>query len=409
MRWIPRSRLGRGLVVLVLVVAAWQVGHLGWRYWQFETLFRADRIVENFRSMPRYFDAVAMHNAGEVMPWPRAPQALPPSFRYQNKDYALQDWLASTGTTGLMVVVDGKVAFEQYYQGNTAQTEAVSWSLGKSFVSSLIGFALADGAIKSLRDPVSDYVPTLQGGGYDGVSIQDVLEMSSGIAFDEDYANPDAGINQLGQRIFLGQSTNDWVAQRTRAQAPGTEHHYISIDTQVLGMVLEAATGKSLAQYMQDKLWSQLGTEGDARWITDAHGAVLAFAGLNARLRDYARFGQLYLDGGRNLRGAQILPAQWVRDSVKPRTPYLQPGRTLEEGNPQLGYAYQWWIPQSEEGEFMAVGVYGQFIYVNPARRVVIAKNSAYVNYHQDGTRMEYQSLEAFRAMARSVAPHPVS
>lgn len=408
MRWIPRSRLGRGMLVLVLAVTVWQAGHLGWRYWQFETLFNADRIVENFRAMPRYFNSIAMHNRAEVLPWQNAPKPLPVSFQFQGKDYALQEWIASTGTTGLMVVADGKVAFEQYYQGNTAQTEAISWSLGKSFVSSLVGFALADGSIKSLRDPVSDYVPLLKGGGYDGVPIQDVLEMSSGIDFDEDYANPDAGINQLGQRIFLGQTTNDWIAQRQRSKTPGTEHHYISIDTQVLGMVLEAATGKSLAQYMQEKLWSQLGTEGDARWITDAHGAVLAFAGLNARLRDYARFGQLYLDGGRNQRGVQVLPTQWVRDSVKPRTPYLQPGRTLEEGSPKLGYAYQWWIPKSEEGEFMAVGVYGQFIYVNPTRRVVIAKNSAYVDYNQDGTRMEYQSLEAFRAIARAM-PRPVS
>jgi CubicO group peptidase (beta-lactamase class C family) len=405
MRWILRSRIAQSLLAVVLLFAAWQVGHLGWRYWQFETLFRGDRIVENFRSMPSFFNSVAMHNSGEVMPWPVAPQVLPPSFKFVGKEYALQDWITSTGTTGLMVVADGKVAFEQYYQDNTAQTEAISWSLGKSFVSSLVGFALADGSIKSLRDPVSQYVPALKGGGYEGVSIQDVLEMSSGIDFDEDYANPDAGINQLGQRIFLGQTTNDWVAQRKRAKAPGTEHHYISIDTQVLGMVLEAATGKGLAQYMQEKLWSQIGAEGDARWLTDAHGAVLAFAGLNARLRDYARFGQLYLDGGRNLRGVQVLPEAWVRESVKPRTPYLQPGRLVEEGSPKLGYAYQWWIPKSEEGEFMAIGVYGQFIYVNPKRRVVIAKNTAYVDYNTDGSRMEYQSIEAFRAIAKALKP----
>ena len=405
MQWIPRSRLARGVLAAVAVVVMWQAGHFGLRYWQFETLFRADRIVENFRSMPSYFNAVVMHNSGDVIPWQSAEKPLPQNFQFLGKEHRLQDWITSSGTTGLMVVADGKVAFEQYYQGNTAQTEAISWSLGKSFVSSLIGFALADGSIKSLRDPVSDYVPALKGGGYEGVALQDVLEMSSGIDFDENYANPDAGINVLGQRIFLGQTTNDWVAQRKRAKAAGTELHYISIDTQVLGMVLEAATGKSVAQYMQEKLWSQLGTEGDARWITDAHGAVLAFAGLNARLRDYARFGQLYLDGGRNQRGVQILAEQWVHDSVRPRTPYLQPGQRLEEGSPRLGYAYQWWIPKSDEGEFTAIGVYGQFIYVNPKRRVVIAKNSAYVDYNKDGTLMEYQSIEAFRAIAKAVRP----
>ncbi len=405
MRLIPRSRLVRGVLSAVAVVALWQAGHLGLRYWQFETLFRADRIVENFRSVSRYFNSIAMHNSGEVLPWQRSPKPMPASFQFQGKSYPLQDWIASTGTTGLMVVADGKVAFEQYYQGNTAQTEAISWSLGKSFMSSLIGFALADGSIKSLRDPVSDYVPALNEGGYAGVPIQDVLEMSSGIDFNEDYANPDSSINVLGQRIFLGQTTDDWIAQRKRARAPGTEHYYSSIDTQVLGMVLKAATGKSVAQYMQEKLWSPMGTEGDARWVTDAHGVVLAFAGLNARLRDYARFGQLYLDGGRNLRGEQVLPQEWVGMSVKPRTPYLQPGREMEHGNPRLGYAYQWWVPKGGEGEFTAIGVYGQFIYVNPMRRVVIAKNSAYVDYNKDGTQMEYQSIEAFRAIARSLRP----
>jgi len=186
----------------------------------------------------------------------------------------------------------------------------------------------------------------------------------------------------------------------------GKEFDYISVNTQVLGMVLEAATGQKLSSYMQQKLWSRLGAEADALWLTDAHGAELGFGGLCMRTRDYARFGLLYLNQGRNLKGEQLLPSQWIHDSVTPRTDYLQPGRKLfqdKSGIPELGYAYQFWIPQGEEGEFMAIGVYGQFIYVNPARRVVIAKNSAYIDYKIDGERMEYESIEAFRAIARRV------
>jgi hypothetical protein len=396
-------RLLKPVIILVALLALAWLAHQAYRVWQFETLFAPQRIVENFRSMPELFDSNLIPDSGPVFELEVAPQQLPQDFSFQGKTIAISDWIKSSGTTGLVVLANGKLVFEDYYQGNDAQSQAISWSVGKSFVSALIGFALADGSISSLQDPVGDYVPLLRQSGYADVSIQDVLEMSSGIDFNEDYADPQSGINQLGEEIFLGRSTNEWIARLQKAGPAGREHHYISVNTQVLGMVLEAATGEKLASYMEKKLWSRLGPEGDARWLTDAYGTELAFAGLNVRTRDYARFGQLYLDQGRNLKGEQLLPAQWVQDSVTPRTAYLQPGRSLFEGIPALGYAYQFWIPQGGEGEFMAIGVYGQFIYVNPTRQVVIAKNSAYADYNVDGDRMEYEALEAFRAIARKL------
>lgn len=396
-------RLLKPVIILVALLALAWLAHQAYRVWQFETLFAPQRIVENFRSMPELFDSNLIPDSGPVFELEVAPQQLPQDFSFQGRTIAISDWIKSSGTTGLVVLANGKLVFEGYYQGNDAQSQAISWSVGKSIVSALIGFALADGSISSLQDPVGDYVPLLRQSGYADVSIQDVLEMSSGIDFNEDYADPQSGINQLGEEIFLGRSTNEWIARLQKAGPAGREHHYISVNTQVLGMVLEAATGEKLASYMEKKLWSRLGPEGDARWLTDAHGTELAFAGLNVRTRDYARFGQLYLDQGRNLKGEQLLPAQWVQDSVTPRTAYLQPGRSLFEGIPALGYAYQFWIPQGGEGEFMAIGVYGQFIYVNPTRQVVIAKNSAYADYNVDGDRMEYEALEAFRAIARKL------
>lgn len=397
-----RRLLKPAIILVVLLGLAW-LAHQAYRVWQFETLFSPERIVENFRSMPKLFDSNLIRNEGSVFELQAAPQELPKDFEFQGKSIAISDWITQSDTTGLVVLANGKLVFESYYLGNDAQSQAISWSVGKSFVSALIGFALADGSIKSLKDPVDEYVPLLKQGGYAGVSIQDVLEMSSGIDFNEDYADPQSGINQLGEEIFLGRSTNEWIAKLQKAGPAGKENHYISVNTQVLGMVLEAATDEKLASYMEKKLWSRLGPEGDARWLTDAHGTELAFAGLNVRTRDYARFGQLYLDQGRNLKGEQLLPAQWVQDSVTPRTTYLQPGRSLYQGIPMLGYAYQFWIPQGDEGEFMAIGVYGQFVYVNPTRGVVIAKNSAYENYNVDGELMEYEALEAFRSIARQV------
>lgn len=403
---MPRPHLRRllkvgaaAIVCLSLLLLANKASHL----WAFHRLFAPDNIVENFRSLPKLFDFHEIRRAGSVQALASAPRELPQSFSFQGQQVPVAQWIERSGTTGLLVLARDKIAYEAYYQGNSAESLAISWSVGKSFVSALVGMALADGSIKSLRDPVSDYASVLKGSGYEGVALQDVLEMSSGIRFSEDYADPDSDISQLGRNIALGRSTDDWVAQMQQEKPAGLEHHYISVNTQVLGMVLKAATGKSLADYMQEKLWSRLGVEGDGRWLTDAQGMEVAFGGLNLRLRDYARFGLLYLHGGRNLAGEQLLPEQWVRDSVQPRRDYLHAGRYQEEGQPNLGYAYQWWVPQSQEGEFMAIGVYGQFIYVNPARQVVIAKNSAYVDYDRDGTRMEYEALAAFRAIARQV------
>ncbi|WP_454256140.1 serine hydrolase domain-containing protein [Pseudomonas sp. Marseille-Q8238] len=403
---MKRAFSNRLLLVAVVVVGCLTLlclGQLGLRLWDFHTLFRPDRIVENFRSMPDIFRSEEIPKGPNVYPLETSPRALPESFRFQGRTMLLKDWLVASDTTGMLVLADDKVAYEQYFQGNQQQSQAISWSVGKSFVSALVGIALADGSIRSVTDPVSDYAPTLKGSGYEGVPLQDVLQMASGIAFSEDYADPDSGINKLGETIALGGSADAWVAGLSQAEKPGRKHHYVSVDTQVLGMVLKGATGRSLTDYMTDTLWSRLGVECDGRWLTDNNGAEIAFGGLNLCLRDYARFGLLYLHGGRNLMGEQVVPEQWVQQSVHPSKDFLRPGRFEEEGQPNLGYGYQWWIPQGDEGEFMAVGVYGQFIYVNPVHRVVIAKNSAYKQYNVDGIRMEYEALEAFRAIARSL------
>jgi CubicO group peptidase (beta-lactamase class C family) len=429
-----RRRLLKSTIALAGGLALGYVGYQGYRLRLFSTFFDGDKIHENFTHPDRAFETNRIVRSGPIFEFVRAPQSLLTDeniyeiaktfrevqagevkfldivFRFNDNQKTIREWIKTTGTTGMVVVADNQVAFEQYYQGNTAESQAISWSVAKSFVSALIGFAVTEGKI-SLQDPVDQHVPLLKQSGYRGVSIQDVLEMSSGIDFNEGYADPDSGINQLGKQIFFGRSTNKWIANlQKKPGLSGKEFDYISVNTQVLGMVLEAATGQKLANYMQGKLWSRLGAEADALWLTDAHGTELGFCGLCMRTRDYARFGLLYLNDGRNQKGEQLLPRQWIQDSVTPRTDYLQPGRKLYDGKiciPEMGYAYQFWIPQGEEGEFMAIGVYGQFIYVNPTRRVVVAKNSAYVNYKVDGELMEYESIEAFRAIARQVSTGP--
>lgn len=399
----PKRLLWAAIIAAVLIVASF-IGYQGLRLWKFNGIFAPDRIVENFRSMPTIFDSREILRSGKKSDFATQEQTLPNNFSFQGEETAIPAWLTRTGTTGLMVIHNDKIAHESYFQGYEPQSQAIAWSVSKSFVSALVGIAIADGSIKSVRDPVTDYVPALKGSGYDGVALEDVLQMSSGVAFNEDYADPNADINKLGEILAFGRSLNEWVASLKQELPPATKHHYISVDTQVLGMVVTAATGKSLSAYFIEKLWSRIGAECDAHWLTDGQGNELAFAGLTLCLRDFAKLGQLYLHNGKNFAGQQVIPEQWVHDSVSPHKAHLLPGRAVEESQPILGYGYQWWVPKSTEGEYMAVGVYGQFVYVNPTRKVVIAKTSAYANYTEEGIRMEYESLEAFRSIARQVA-----
>jgi CubicO group peptidase (beta-lactamase class C family) len=164
---------------------------------------------------------------------------------------------------------------------------------------------------------------------------------------------------------------------------------------------LEAATGQTLTSYLEKMIWQRIGMESDAYWLVDSKGRELAFGCLNAVLRDYARFGQLYLNEGL-WAGEQVVPAEWVRASVTPDAPHLQPGRN-PASNSVLGYGYQWWIPGDPEGDYVAIGVYNQFIYINPTHRVVIAKSSAYPDYTVDGVEKELETIAAFRAIAKSL------
>jgi hypothetical protein len=173
------------------------------------------------------------------------------------------------------------------------------------------------------------------------------------------------------------------------------------MDTQVLGMILRKATGRALTEYAQEKLWVPLGMEADALFLVDSAGVEAAFGGLNMVLRDYARFGRLYLHEG-EWSGRQLVRASWVHASVTPDAPHLMPGRRASAAW-VLGYGYQWWIPEHPDGDFLAIGIHGQAIYVYPRYHVVIAKTSAYQDYSRDGDAMELESIEMFRAIARAM------
>lgn len=364
--------------------------------------FKSDVIVENFRSLYKQYPSTKVRRSGPVFELPEKHQPLLESYIYNGKTGKISEWIQRTDTTGLLVIKNGAIAFEKYFSGNQKSNRTISMSVAKSFVSFMIGKAYEEGKISNLQDPVDKYVPMVKGSGYEGVSLKNVLQMSSGIKFTEDYGDLKSDIVRLVASFTSG-SLNEFVANLTRGKEPGTYNKYVSADTQVLGMVIASATGKSLTAYMQETLWSHLGAEYDAEWLTDPAGTEMAFGGLNAALRDYARFGLLYLNQGRNFKNEQLVSESWVKASVTPDAPHLMPGRNNPNSGWPMGYGYQWWIPENPEGDYSAIGIYGQFIYVHPGQNVVIAKTSAYVDYNNSGDDMEFETMEVFRAIAKGL------
>ena len=363
------------------------------------TLFSESHRVETFRDMGRVFPSRVVARGESVWAFEQARHPLPETYAFDGQSRDLTAFLPRTQTTGLLVVHRGAVTHEEYRLGADETSPFTSWSAAKSVLSALIGIAVEEGLIASIRDPIGQYVPSLAGSGYADVPIEDALTMSSGVDFDEDYDNPRSDINMLFFRsMALGTPIEDSIAELHSIRAPEQFNEYISTDTMALGLVLEAATGMPVAEYLSSRLWGPMGAEADASWSTDRTGREIVLCCLNATLRDFARFGRLYLEAGAR-DGLQIVPAGWVHASVNPTAPHLQPGdNPLSDWT--FGYGYKWWIPEDPQGDFVAIGIWGQYIYVDPSREVVIVKTSADPDFDDNC----HESIAAFRAIARAVA-----
>lgn len=355
----------RALVILVLALAVAGVVKREeiTRLWAVNTLFDEGRITANFSNMGALFHAKPM-GAGVI------PSPLPTSPRPVTLPEGAAEWMAARHTTAIVVLRRGEVVHEDYLRGTGRQDRRVSWSVAKSFLAALLGVVMDEGAITSIDDPVTRYAPALKGSAYDGATIRNVMNMASGVAFNEDYLDFWSDINKMGRVIALGGSLDDFAASiKQRIAPPGTEWHYVSIDTHVLGMVIRGATGRSIPDLMEEKILGPLGLETRPYYVTDGVGTAFVLGGLNMATRDYARFGQMILQGG-EWHERQVVPADWVAAMTAESAPW-QPG--------QIGrYGWQWWLPNdARPGEVFALGVYGQYIWIDRAAGVVIALNAA--------------------------------
>lgn len=389
-----------GFALLLAALAIYSTPKLI-RLYNVVVLFEEGNIVHNFRNMKDLFHYNTIHAGKSVHSFDREIESLPESFTYDNKLINTKDFLTKSWTTGLIVIQHNTILHESYYLGNTESSHNISWSVGKSFVSALVGIAVDEGLIKSIHDPVTLYVPALKGSAYDGIPIKHILNMSTGVRFNEDYGDFDSDINRMGRTLALDTSMEDFILSLERERPSGEFRHYVSMDTQVLGMLLKSATGETLSHYLEEKMWKPAGMEHDAYWLLDGTGMELAFGTLNVTLRDFARFGCIYRDGGK-VDGKQIVPANWVKASVTPDEPHLMPGQNANSDS-LFGYGYQWWIPPGNESDFMAIGIYNQFIYVNPKRNLVIAKTSAYASYTDDQDSSEHRTTALFREIAKTM------
>ena len=370
------------------------------RVHKIKTLYDKDKIVYNFVNMDKIFPSRNIKASDKPKPIKKNIQTLPETFSFEGETKNLQEYLDYFWSDGMIVIHRDEIVYENYWLGNNESKKHISWSVAKSFISALVGIAFEEGLIDSLEDPITKYLDDFETTGYDNVSIKDILQMSTGVLFNEDYADYNSDINRFGRAIATGTSMRDFSKTLTREKEPGTYMHYVSINTQVLGFLLQKITNKSISEYLYEKIWNPLGMEDSAYFILDDVEDELALGGLNATLRDYAKFGLLYLQEGK-WNDSQILSEQWIEDSHKTDREHLVPGVRDTSSNP-WGYGYQWWVPGFPDTDYTASGVYNQYIYINPESETVIAKTSSNYKY----TSELQWSKDMHVAMFRSIAQH---
>jgi CubicO group peptidase (beta-lactamase class C family) len=295
---------------------------------------------------------------------------LPDTANHPGQNKSFDAFLEEQKTVAFLVIRNDSLIYEHYFDGFSRESVLPSFSIAKSFVSALIGIAIRDGKIRSVGQPVTDFIPELTDSGFRKVTLKDLLEMRSGIRFKEEYGSPFAEMS----KFYYGLDLHRYTLKLKMQSPPGETYNYQSANTQLLAIVLERATGMKLPDYLGEKIWRPMGSEYPASWSVDSkkHSEPKAFCCINARAVDFAKFGQLYLNHG--LSGSDtIIPASWIDESLK-----ITNDSRDSQGYP---YAYHWRVTAG--GDYFAKGILGQYIYICPAKKIVIVrfgkKSSNYV------------------------------
>ncbi len=281
-------------------------------------------------------------------------------IKLNDASMTVNEYFTRQSVAGLLVIRDGKILYERYGLGNNEDSKWVSYSVAKSVVSMLIGAAIRDGYITSVDEKVTSYLPRLKGSSYDQSSIANLLQMASGVQWNEDYADPESDVATASWETI---DLYKFLQNKPRHAEPGEKFNYNTAETNLAGTLLRSAIGNNLSTYLSEKIWQPLGMESDGSWnLTEPGGGEFGGCCINATLRDYGRIGLFALADGRLADGTEVLPPEWMRESTMPSKDYE-------------GYGYFWWL--YGKGVFSAIGIFGQGIYINRDENVVIALHSA--------------------------------
>ncbi|MDH4048169.1 MAG: beta-lactamase family protein [Gammaproteobacteria bacterium] len=348
-----------------------------------------DIAVNTFRNIDRLFPTRIVRRGSDVSAMPVGNSSLEDfSFVSDGKTYDLYDVLSLNRVSGLLIIKEGKVEFEKYLLGNDEHTRWMSMSVVKSITATLIGAAIRDGHIRSLDDEIVQYLPRFRGSAYDGVTVRQLLQMASGVKWIETYTDQTSDRRRMLE-AQIGQQPGailDLMAALPRAAKPGTRWNYSTGETHVAGALVAAATGKHVAAYLSEKIWSRVGMQSDANWwLESPDGLEVGGSGLSATLRDYARFGLFLLNDG-VIDGERVLPEDWVENAS---TPKIVNGEKVD-------YGYMLWPLHGRS--YSAIGIFGQFVFVDPDRNLVVAMWSAQSKPEGKHSVDEYEFLKALSA-----------
>lgn len=301
-------------------------------------------------------------------------------------------YLAGQRAAALVILQGGKLRLERYGLGFDAQGRWTSFSVAKSITSTLLGAAVRDGHIRSLDDKVSDYIAEMKGSAYDQVNIRQLLTMTSGVQWNEDYGDPQSDVARFNnhQPEPGVDALVSYLRKLPRAAPAGTRWNYSTGETNLVGVLVTRATGKPLADYLSEKIWRPAGMAQPATWLLSRSGQEISGCCVQATTRDFARFGQFILDGAR-VGGQRIVPDDWLAEATTRRADIGQPGR---------GYGYQWWT--YDDGSFAARGIFGQGIFIDPRRQLVIASNANWAGGAVDPVAVRTRE-DFYRAVQKAV------
>ena len=336
-----------------------------------------------YRHMEKFAPTRLIARGRAVHPLPLAAVQINPSVMANGRAYDTDAYMAAFRASGVLVIKDGQIVLERYGLGRSPNERWTSFSVAKSVTSTLIGAAVRDGKIASLEAQVTAYIPELKGSAYEGVTVRQLITMTSGVKWNEDYADPNSDVAKVGfTQLEPGiNPVVSYMRRLPRDAAPGTKFVYDTGETDLAGILLSNAVGKPLAQYLSEKIWRPYGMERDGVWVTDTAGHERGGCCISMTLRDYGRFGQFILDGGK-AGGADVLPTGWIADATSAHVK-IPP------------YGYFWWgIP----GGFEAEGIFGQTVSIFPEDHLIVVINSAWPSAWDekiDAVRMKY--LKAIR------------